>query len=159
MKSAHHRLVYLVLLLVCFFCVASQVRTSRSKTFASSLKPADTETKAKVNEAYGKLPLSFEVNRGGKFVVYRYCVSVVVLTIMQGTDIYFVRSGESRVIKGLPWTLLSVVAGWWGIPWGPIRTVHSIWINSHGGTDVTAQIAGAMGLQGVNWDTAAAGGS
>lgn len=103
--------------------------------------------------------LSFEVNRGGKFVVYQYCVSAAVLTMTQGTDIYFVRSGESRVTKGLPWTLISVAAGWWGIPWGPIRTVHSIWINFRGGTDVTAEVASALGLQGVNWDTAVAGGS
>src|SRR5215470_8135515 len=64
MKSAHRRLVYLALLLVCFFCAASQVRTLRDRTSAASLKPADTETQARVNEGYGKLPLSFEVNRG-----------------------------------------------------------------------------------------------
>src|SRR5262247_3192902 len=64
MKSVPHRLVYLALLLVCFFCAASQVRTLRARTSAASLKPADAETQAKVNEAYGKLPLSFEINRG-----------------------------------------------------------------------------------------------
>ncbi|MGH9769874.1 MAG: SBBP repeat-containing protein, partial [Blastocatellia bacterium] len=35
-----------------------------SKTSAATLKPADAATQAKVNEAYGKLPLSFEINRG-----------------------------------------------------------------------------------------------
>jgi hypothetical protein len=101
--------------------------------------------------------IAFELNRGGKFVRYRYCFSAVIVTIMQSTDIYLIRSGESRIAKGLPWTLLTLVAGWWGIPWGPIRTVHSVWINFHGGDDITAQVASALGLQGVNWDTAAAG--
>jgi hypothetical protein len=101
----------------------------------------------------------FELNRGGKFVVFRYCFSALVVTVMQGTDIYFVRADESRIGKGLPWTLLTLLVGWWGIPWGPIHTVRSLWTNFHGGEDVTASVAGAMGLQGVNWDTAVAGSS
>lgn len=64
MKSAHHRLVFLALLLVCFFCAASQVRPLNSKTSAASLKPADAATQARVNDAYGRLPLNFEINRG-----------------------------------------------------------------------------------------------
>lgn len=100
--------------------------------------------------------LSFEVNRGGKFVVYRYCLSVLVLTMMRSSDIYFVRADQSRVIKGLPWTLLSLIAGWWGIPWGPIYTVRSLWANLHGGEDVTAAVANSLRLQAINWDTAAA---
>lgn len=58
------RFVSLSLLLICLFCAASQVRTLNPKTSASTLKPADTATQAKLNEVYGKLPLSFEINRG-----------------------------------------------------------------------------------------------
>jgi hypothetical protein len=116
---------------------------------------------AKIKGIDGMLPqeITFELNRGGKFVVYRYCFSALVVTVMQGTDIYFVRADESRIGKGLPWTLLTLLVGWWGIPWGPIHTVRSLWTNFHGGEDVTAAVASAMGLQGVNWDTAVAGGS
>ena len=64
MKSLLHRLVSLSLLLICLLCAASQVRKLNSKTWAASLKPADAATRARVNEAYGNLPLSFEVNRG-----------------------------------------------------------------------------------------------
>src|SRR5215475_3477009 len=64
MKSILHRLVSLSLLLACMLCAASQVRTLNSKTRAASLKPADAATRRRVNETYGKLPLSFEVNRG-----------------------------------------------------------------------------------------------
>jgi len=100
--------------------------------------------------------VAFEVNRGGKFVRYRYCFSAMVVTVMQGTDIYFVRAGENRIVKGLPWTLLTLVVGWWGIPWGPIRTVHSLWINFSGGDDLTADVVSAMNLQNVSWHTASA---
>jgi hypothetical protein len=102
--------------------------------------------------------ISFEINRGGRFVCYRYCFSALVITVMQGTDIYFVRAGESRVMKGLPWSLLTLLAGWWGIPWGPIRSVHSLWINFRGGNDLTTAVASSMGLTDVKWDAAAAAG-
>ena len=94
----------------------------------------------------------FELNRGGRFVVYRYCFSAVLITVMQGTDVYFIRGNQSRIVKGLPWILLTLLVGWWGIPWGPIRTVQSLWINLRGGTDVTAEIANSLQLTGVAWD-------
>jgi hypothetical protein len=99
----------------------------------------------------------FELNQGAKFVVYRYCFSALVITVMQSTGIYFVRAGQSRLVKGLPWTSFTLVAGWWGIPWGPIRTAQALWTNLQGGVDVTANVANAMKLTGVKWDVASAG--
>ncbi len=64
MKKILHPLVSLALLLICLFCAASQVRKLNWKTSAATLKPAAASTQAKVNEAYGRLPLSFEINRG-----------------------------------------------------------------------------------------------
>ncbi len=112
---------------------------------------------SKIHGITGMSPqeISFEINRGGKFVCYRYCFSALVVTIMKGTDIYFVRAGENRVAKGLPWTLITLVVGWWGIPWGPINTVRSLWTNFNGGEDVTAAVANAMKLQGVSFAAAA----
>src|SRR5258708_20875347 len=98
--------------------------------------------------------ITFELQRGGKFISYRYCVSVVIMTFRRGSDIYFIRSGDSRLAKGLPWTLLSLVAGWWGIPWGPIFTIQSLYINLRGGNDVTYEVANALRLT-VNQDQAA----
>jgi len=62
--------------------------------------------------------LDFEIQRGGKFVLFQYCFSVVVMTFKRPSDIYFVRSGENPLVKGLPFTLLSLVVGWWGISMG-----------------------------------------
>jgi hypothetical protein len=108
---------------------------------------------AKIRGIAGMTPLeiSFELNRGARFVVYKYCISAVVMTVMDSTDIYFVRAKESRIKRGIVWTMLTLVAGWWGFPWGPIRTVQSVWINLHGGESVTALVANAMQLQSVNW--------
>jgi hypothetical protein len=56
----------------------------------------------------------------------------------------FLRAGDNPVVKGLPFTLVSLVAGWWGIPWGPIYTVQSIYNNSRGGKDVTQAVVNSL---------------
>lgn len=94
--------------------------------------------------------VDFEIQRGARFVFFQYCISIVVLTFRRASDIYFLRQGESAVTKGLPFTLLSLVAGWWGIPWGPIYTVQSVYNNSRGGKDVTESV-----LNSVRAETAA----
>ena len=84
--------------------------------------------------------VDFEIGRGARFVFFQYCISIIVLTFRRSSDIYFLRQGEGAITKGLPFTLLSLVAGWWGIPWGPIYTIQSIYNNSRGGKDVTQSV-------------------
>jgi len=88
--------------------------------------------------------LRFELQRGAKLVRYQYCVSLLVITFKRSSEVYYIPAGESAVAKGLPWTLLTAVAGWWGIPWGPIFTVQSLVTNFKGGKDLTADISAAM---------------
>ncbi|HKF22780.1 MAG TPA: hypothetical protein VKE93_14510 [Candidatus Angelobacter sp.] len=97
-------------------------------------------------EAMRKEQLLSELQRGGKFVQYQYCISIVIMTFKRGTDIYFVRADENPVVKGLGWTLFTLLAGWWGIPFGPIFTIQSLWYNLKGGHDVTAGVRKALGL-------------
>jgi hypothetical protein len=84
--------------------------------------------------------ISFEVQRGGKFVVYGYCISLIVITLRRNSPVYFVRADESRVSKGMQWTLLTLVGGWWGIPFGPIFSIICLVQNLRGGKDVTSAI-------------------
>jgi len=88
--------------------------------------------------------LDFELQRGAKFVLYQYCVSILVLTFKRPSNIYFMKSGESTLTKGLPFTLLSLVAGWWGIPWGPIYTIQAVYNNFKGGKDVTNEVVASL---------------
>jgi hypothetical protein len=91
------------------------------------------------------LPLAATARRSGaKFVFYQYCVSILIMTFRRPSDIYFVRAGENAVAKGLPYTLLSLVAGWWGIPWGPIYTIGSVVTNLGGGKDVTQEVLSSL---------------
>jgi hypothetical protein len=85
------------------------------------------------------------VAAGGKFVCFQFCVSVIVLSFKRSSPIIFLRPGESAFSKGLPYSLISLFAGWWGIPWGPIWTLTTLAQNISGGKDLTAQVLAALG--------------
>jgi hypothetical protein len=81
-----------------------------------------------------------EIARGGRFVVYQFAISIIIMTFMRPSKITFVRAGENRITKGLGYTILTLLLGWWGIPWGPIRSIQALITNFQGGKDVTPQI-------------------
>jgi hypothetical protein len=78
-----------------------------------------------------------EVQLGSRLVVYQYCISLFIVSYKRSSGIKSVRPGQSAVVVGLPYTLISLVAGWWGIPWGPFWTIRTMWRNLKGGVDVT----------------------
>jgi HEAT repeat protein len=84
--------------------------------------------------------LKAEIQAGTRFVVFQYCVSVLVMTFKEGSSIYAIRPGDSAFTKGLPSSLCSLILGWWGIPWGPIWTIATIVRNCRGGLDVTSAV-------------------
>lgn len=88
-----------------------------------------------------------EIAGGGRFVFYKYCVSVIVLTFQRPSDIYFVRGGESAFAKGLGYSALTLLLGWWGIPWGPIYSVGALATNFRGGHDVTNEVLADLAHQ------------
>lgn len=88
--------------------------------------------------------LEAELAQGGRFVMYSWCISAIILTFKNPTSIYFVRAGESRFVKGLPFTAISLVAGWWGFPFGPIFTIWSVVENLSGGRDVTDEVLASI---------------
>ncbi len=88
--------------------------------------------------------LKGELATGARFVIYQYCISVLVMSFKRASNIYFVRSGDNALTKGLPFCLISLVLGWWGIPWGPIWTISTVVNNLRGGRDVTAEVVRSM---------------
>src|SRR5262249_17770833 len=71
-----------------------------------------------INDMSGQ-QLQEELERGAKFVIYEYCISLILITFKRPSDIYFIRAGESAVTRGLGFSVLSLFLGWWGIPFGP----------------------------------------
>jgi hypothetical protein len=67
-----------------------------------------------------------------------------VITFFRSSSITFVKADENKVVKGLGFTFLTLLLGWWGIPWGPIRSIQALVTNFKGGKDVTANVIAAM---------------
>lgn len=88
--------------------------------------------------------LEQEVGQGGKFVVYTYCISIIFMTFRKSSSIYYIEPRMGSVGTGLKFTLISVLFGWWGIPWGPIYTIGSLFTNLSGGRDVTVEVMDSM---------------
>jgi len=76
---------------------------------------------------------------GGRMVVYEFCISLVFITLRRTSSLTVLRPGERGIIRGLPYCLLSLLFGWWGLPWGVIYTPLTILTNLRGGFDVTPQ--------------------
>ena len=96
----------------------------------------------KINGAEGMTieDIELELDKGGKFVVFPYCISILIMTFRRGSDIYFIKAGEGTFGLSIRYTLLSLLFGWWGIPWGPIYTIGAIFTNLFGGKDVTYEL-------------------
>lgn len=89
------------------------------------------------------------VGQGGKFVIYSYCISILVMTFKRGTDVFFIPPGQGRVGPGIPYVLISFFFGWWGFPFGLIYTPMAIIQNLSGGKDVTHEMMSALGASAV----------
>ncbi len=88
--------------------------------------------------------INSELNNGAKFVVFEYCISIVVMTFRRSSDVYFIREGESSVKHSLGFTIMTIFLGWWGIPWGPIYTIGALYSNLSGGKDITQEVLRSM---------------
>lgn len=88
--------------------------------------------------------LVLELQQGAKFVIYQYCISIIIVTLKRSSNIYLVRAGESAVSKGLGFSFISLLLGWWGIPWGPIYTIGTFITNFRGGKDVTQEVLASL---------------
>jgi len=84
--------------------------------------------------------LRHEIERGGRFVIFEYCISVLVLSFKRVSGIHFIKVEESAFKKGAAFSLISLLCGWWGIPWGPIWTISTLVTNCRGGRDITPQV-------------------
>ncbi len=89
--------------------------------------------------------LQGEIREGGRFVLFPYCVSIVVMTFRRSSDIHYIPPGHSGFVKGLPYALISLLLGWWGIPWGLIYTPGCLGSTLSGGRDVTREVLGSLG--------------
>ncbi len=85
-----------------------------------------------------------EVAAGGRFVVFQYAFSLIVITFRRSSPMVYLAPGQSGVGSAFGWSLIPLFFGWWGIPWGPIYSIGALWRNSAGGVDVTEPILASL---------------
>lgn len=88
--------------------------------------------------------LTAELTAGGRLVFFEYCISILFLTLRCPTDVYLLRAGESALVRGLPYTMLSLLLGWWGVPMGILYTPQTLVTNLSGGCDVTDEVSALL---------------
>lgn len=77
-----------------------------------------------------------ELEKGGRLVRYQYTISIIVMTFSLNTKIHLLRAGEKGIKPGIIFSIITILLGWWGIPWGPIRSIVALKNNFSGGKDV-----------------------
>jgi hypothetical protein len=117
-----------------------------------SMQPAD---QSHVIPFRGGEPLTRDqlrqlVHAGGRCVRYEFIVSALVATFRFQSGVYLTDSWQERYLLGLPFSVMSLLLGPWGVPWGPILTARAVWVNLSGGVDMTAQVAAHLGESGAD---------
>ncbi len=84
--------------------------------------------------------LERELQLGGRFVIFQYTISIIVMTFRRSSKVKFLKHDENAFTQGFVYTLITVLFGWWGIPWGPLFSLRSLQVNLTGGKDVTQEL-------------------
>ena len=77
-----------------------------------------------------------QVTAQPRYVVFRHVVSFLLGTVRSPVQGIFCAACARK--KALKATAISAMAGWWGVPWGPVWTVVEGLKNAFGGAAVTA---------------------
>ncbi len=96
--------------------------------------------KIRVNPALTFAELQREIAAGGRFVAFPYCISPIAVTQRRYSPAIFIPADGSVKPYQRKYNLLSLLFGWWGLPWGPDYTIGSIRATLQGGTDMTADV-------------------
>ena len=78
-----------------------------------------------------------DVLKGGRFVMFLWNFSLLVVSFRRGSPLTYIRSDRWTGPQALLWSLPSFFVGWWGIPWGIIFTIQSLYTNCNGGKNLT----------------------
>jgi hypothetical protein len=79
--------------------------------------------------------IALKLTEGYRLVSYEYCLSFIVVTLKRPTSLYLLPPNDSDFGNRTLFSCLSFFIGWWGIPWGPIYTISTIYRNLSGGHD------------------------
>lgn len=81
-----------------------------------------------------------KIQRGGRFVVFPYAISFLVVTLQQLSPAIYISGDEDLNFFARKYTRKNYQYGLWAIPWGLIKTFDYIKVIREGGMDVTEDI-------------------
>jgi hypothetical protein len=85
--------------------------------------------------------LRAELAAGARVVFFEFCISLLVVSVRCISALHVIRPGCRAWLHGVPYSLVSLLLGWWGVPLGLLWTPVTLWVNCRGGRDVTAEVA------------------
>lgn len=77
------------------------------------------------------------IHQGAKFVIFPFAISIIIMSFKRNSSIYFIKPNERTLKYSYGHFGVNILFGWWGIPWGPIYTISSLYSHITGGKDVT----------------------
>jgi hypothetical protein len=81
-----------------------------------------------------------------RLTLMHYVFSLLIITYRKGASGIWCE--KCRIFQSAKWTFVSGLLGWWGIPWGPIYTLHALIMNGKGGSQPAAQNAAILRVLG-----------
>jgi hypothetical protein len=84
------------------------------------------------------------ISEGARFLAFEYVISAILISSRRYSKLIYLRPGETYLRRALPYTILTALAGWWGVPHGIINTPSAIYRNLKGGKDFTPQILASL---------------
>jgi hypothetical protein len=90
--------------------------------------------------------LAVELERGARFVSFSYCVSLLLVSFRRSSGVIYVPPETLAQWAGSRYLLVTLLLGWWAIPWGPIYALGCIWQALRGGEDCTWEIVEDLDL-------------
>lgn len=76
------------------------------------------------------------ITPGTTLTRYEVALSFLVVSFKVPSRLYIV-GHDATLLVATAFTVISLLLGWWGVPWGPIYTVRAVWSNVRGGATRT----------------------
>jgi Ca2+/Na+ antiporter len=84
------------------------------------------------------------ITKDTQIIRYLFVFSFILFTSRVPSR-WYVKGKDNTALAVAAYTLGSAVAGWWGVPWGPVYTVQALYRNLRGGYRVS--VADFLGHQ------------
>lgn len=87
--------------------------------------------------------LGSPINTETRLVRYRYSFSYIIATSTRSSGLCILGSRQALRCR-LMCIFSTLFAGWWGFPWGPVKTVQSIFADTVSGGDLSDTVSGFL---------------